>query len=222
MATTEVHGPTPITPPLDAPRPRRTRRNAPLQAAAPAAPPADDDELGEEETADLAPTDFWELLSSFHPDEWQQNLIIYTYRTAPKIDRRGNGQGLYIQKYAEAINEERLKLDHGSGGYRIDLLRLNLATRRTQRISRAYTTICDLNFPPRVPDGEWIEAPENEMWKWAAPSVRSAQATMMNPPAAPAADPNKVFDTVLAGVERLAGRGRGDRSEEHTSELQSL
>jgi len=150
-----------------------------------------------------AEEDFFNWLSQFSSDDWN-NIILYVWRTAPTIDRRANGRVTHIGKYVHFVDMERIKLDYGSGGYRIDMCVRNPSGGKTTRLAQHYFQIMDLDYPPRVPPGEWIEAPENEAWKWSKAAIETQAMT-----GGPGTDPNKVFDTVLTGIERL-NQGRGN------------
>ena len=161
--------------------------------------------------------DFFDWLSQFSSDDWN-NIILYVWRTAPTIDRRANGRVTNIGKYGHFVDMERIKLDHGSGGYRIDMCVRNPTGGRTTRLAQHYFQILDLDYPPRVPPGEWIEAPENEAWKWSKAAIETQALTNGNP----GTDPNKVFDTVLTGIERLSKGGGGDNAAVMAAVLNSM
>lgn len=217
MASTTINQPELATPPRRG-KPSRQQSNgtraarAPLtdeeieeaerQQAAPANPPAVETEASI--TLSRKPEEFFEQLSGFSSDDWQY-LIAYVYRTAPTIDRRQNGRATNIRKYVDFFDTDRLMKEHGSGGYRIDLCRRNPTTGKSPRIGQVYLDILNLDYPPRVPIGDWIDEPENDIWKWAKPSLEHAAATGHFQADQP--DPNKMFDTVLAGIERLRGTG---------------
>jgi len=178
-------------------------------------PPDDDDDLETATVAEEAASartyrgkdeDFFDWLTQFTTDDWQF-MMGYLYRTAPTIDRRAAGRPSNIRKYSVPFDQDTVMHDEGSGGYRLDLCRRDPSTGRSTRIAQHYFQIMNLDYPPRVPAGDWIEQPENDVWKWAAPKIAAAaQMAAIFPQGAPA-DPNKVFDTVLAGVERLRGAG---------------
>jgi hypothetical protein len=125
---------------------------------------------------------FFQTLSAYTPAEWE-SLMVYVYRTSPITDRRATGNPTtYVMKYGAPFDEDRLKLDVGSGGYQ---LRLNQSTPRgTSKTIKTY--ICDIediNFPPKVPEGEWIDDPRNKRWAWARkkPEDVAAAASVHTP-----------------------------------------
>jgi hypothetical protein len=205
------------------PRTRGTNGRARNSQATPAPPapvlPDEDDDLEtttvdqlREERAASGATyrgkdeDFFDWLTQFTTDDWQF-MMGYLYRTAPTIDRRAAGRPTNIRKYSVPFDQDTVMHDEGSGGYRLDLCRRDPSTGRSTRIAQHYFQIMNLDYPPRVPAGDWIDQPENDVWKWAAPKIAAAAQMAAIFPQGTPADPNKVFDTVLAGVERLRGAG---------------
>lgn len=207
------------------------RRSSPPAETAPAAvldPDDDDDDLdltAANDAADLADAaedttgqtykgngeDFWEWLTRFSTDDWQF-MMGYLYRTAPTIDRRAAGRPSNIRKYSVPFDQDTVMHDEGSGGYRLDLCRRNPSTGRSTRIAQHYFQIMNLDFPPRVPAGDWVDQPENDVWKWAKPKLEAAAQMAAIYPNGTPPDPNKIFDTVLSGIERL-NSGKKDEKE---------
>lgn len=216
MASTSVR--TPETAPPLPPNGRRTQAKRAAGLPRPSGEDQEDEDLlGGHETAVEAeaatvlsrkPEEFFEQLAGFTTDDWQY-LIAYLYRTSPTIDRKSNGRPANIRKYVDFFDSDRIMREHGSGGYRIDLCRRNPVSGKCPRIGQLYLDIMNLDYPPRVPLGDWVDEPENNIWKWAKPSLEHAAATGHFPTQE---DPNKLFDTILTGVERLRGAGsdKGD------------
>ena len=150
--------------------------------------------------------DYWDWQSQFSSDDWQ-HLIAYIWRTFPSVDRRTAGKPLSIGKYTQRFDLERIKLDHGSGGYRVDLVQVDPASTKQTRIAQHYFNILDLDFPPRVPYGEWLSDPENEAWRWAEPKLKAVRdaAAQQAAQATPPPDQTSMFKTVLDGVRTLRG-----------------
>jgi hypothetical protein len=216
MATTQVRTPETDTPPPPA-RGRNRSRNGKLIA-----PPPIDQDLADELTAAAerlegeaggtpvdedrrwkggSEQDFFEWLSQWTADDWQY-MLAYLYRTAPTIDRRASGRPTSLKKYGSYFDLDQIMHEEGSGGYRIDLTRRDKQSGRYTRIAQVYFGIMNMDYPPRVPAGDWINEPENEVYKWAKPKLEEAQAMGYGNQHT---DPNKVFDTVLSGIERLRG-----------------
>lgn len=169
--------------------------------------------------------DFWDWLTQFSADEWQ-NIIAYLWRAAPIIDRRAAGKATHVKKYATRFDLERIMQEEGSGQYRIDLCRTDPATTIQRRIAQHYFTILNLDYPPRLPHGDWLKDPDNAMWAWAEAALKKraneAAAAAADPAVTgptPAADPNTMFNTVLNGIRSLRGE-QGDNSEIASTVLQ--
>ena len=224
MASTMLRTPEPAPPPLKNGTASAKKQATGVRKAAAAPPPSPaapkDEELEDDlelsgaaafeaeanVTLSRKPDEFFTQLAEFTTDDWQY-LIAYLYRTAPTIDRRSNGRAINLRKYVDYFDTDRILREHGSGGYRIDLNRRNPVTGKCPRIGQVFIDLLDMDYPPRVPIGDWIDEPENNIWKWAKPSLEAATVSGHFPGQGEQIDPNKVFDTVLSGVERLSNRG---------------
>jgi hypothetical protein len=147
----------------------------------PAPPDDDEEELPAAAAAPAEPEgeqDFFQKMTNFSTEEWS-NMILYLFRTAPITDRRAAGKDLNIQKYHHPIDPERVMLDHGSGSYRVDWIRS--INSRSVRIGQHYFQILNMDYPPKVPLGEWIDDPRNADWLWAKPGIAAAQAVTTGP-----------------------------------------
>ncbi len=109
--------------------------------------------------------DFWLMLANFSDDDWKY-LVAYLYRLAPKIDRKANGRAANLQAYTSAFTQNDIMLEHGSGAYQIYLNQISRTTGKAERIAIEKISIMNPKYPPNVPAGDWVDAKENEMWKW--------------------------------------------------------
>ncbi len=109
------------------------------------------------------------LLPAISPEEWQHRQL-YLYRLYPITDRRGAGQPVYLCKYSETVDKDRIKRDYGSGIYKLELL-LTLPNERGKKLAAAMFQIVDMDFPPKVPAGEWVDDPRNADWQWCRPRL---------------------------------------------------
>jgi hypothetical protein len=241
MAVTTIEEITrPGAAPADKTPGRGRRRKADRAAAAPPVRQEQDDDRDEEDDTDHLPIepdarqpetatavlseegaqDFFQKMTNYSSEQWSQ-MMLYVYRTAPQIDRRAAGQPMNIQKYAHPIDAERIMLDHGSGGYRIDWT--SRASGRSVRLAQHYFNILNMDHPPKVPLGDWIDAPENDAWKWAKPALAEQQQTVTTPNGQtlvlPASrnTPKEFFETLkqfkeITGAETKEGQGVADRA----------
>jgi hypothetical protein len=123
----------------------------------------------------LSKTGFFQCLTEYTAAEWE-GLLVYCYRILPITDRQATGNTTkYVMKYGGPFDEDRLKVDAGSGRYQ---LRLNQADAkgRTKTIKTIEVEIEDPNFPPKVPEGEWLDDPRNKRWAWAKKKPEEAAA----------------------------------------------
>jgi hypothetical protein len=158
---------------------------------------------------------FWEQMANFEPREWDSELIAYLWRIAPIHDRRFAGKPTSIAKYSRPFDLETIKNEHGSGGYRIDLSRIPGNGGKQTRIGQEYFQIMDVDKPPRMPAGDWLNWPENELWKWAGPALRTKEAEAQQAAATATSggqpqDGTRMFNTILEGVRTLRGEQNGN------------
>jgi hypothetical protein len=198
--------------PEEQPEPARTRQTRAARPGGgprktPPAPAAAAAEVDARRFSWDGAEDFWDWLSGFSSNDWN-HLIGYLWRVSPITDRKFAGKASSIQKYASRFDLERIMLDHGSGGYRLDFCYTNPTTTKQNRIAQHYFQIMNMNYPPKVPMGDWLNDPENETWRWAEPALRKQQSQ-----AAAAVDgenngglnANALAESIFRGVERIRG-----------------
>jgi hypothetical protein len=109
---------------------------------------------------------FWQWLDEIPKDDWQ-NLICYVWRTGPMIDLSNGGKPITIDKVAQPFDQMYMYKTHGSGSYRFDVCYAKPDGKERSRIRQAFETLVNLDYPPRVGMGEWIDDPRNKNWEWA-------------------------------------------------------
>ena len=72
--------------------------------------------------------------------------------------------------------------------------------RQQKTIDRYEFEIFDTRFPPKIPDGAWMDDPRNERWAWARKKDEPAQSQAQS---SPTTDPNTMFKTVFEAVRQL-------------------
>ena len=113
---------------------------------------------------------FMHRLKQYDAAEWENQLLIYMYRLAPITDRLATGnQTKFIAKLNEPIDEDYIlknQLWGGSGKYRLTLNRREPG-KGDRIIDQVELEIENPQYPPVVPEGEWVEDPRNKRWAWA-------------------------------------------------------
>jgi hypothetical protein len=128
--------------------------------------PPDSKESVHSETPKLSKVGFFQSLTEYTPAEWE-SLLVYVYRLLPITDRLATGgTSKYVMKYGSAFDEDRLKVDVGSGRYQLRLNQID-AKGKSKTIKTFEVEIEDPTFPPKVPEGEWLDDPRNKRWAWA-------------------------------------------------------
>jgi hypothetical protein len=146
-------------------------------------------------------------------DDWGTRASVHLYRMEPFTDRLRSGTVVHIMKYSEPIDEDRVMKDHGSGKYRALLNFRKPASNQQDEIDRVEFEILNMNYPPRIPKGEWVEDPRNRKWEWARASVMGEPAAGTAAAASPqqnVVDTFRVFNEIQgAADERAAAKSTG-------------
>ena len=126
---------------------------------------------------------FFDRLKNLSLADWE-NYMAYLYRTQPFTDaKKGGASSNYVTKYGQAFDEEVVKHECGSGGYKI-LLNCIGSDGKSRTIGVYFFDILDPNFPPKIAAGIWLDDPRNEKWAWAKAAYDEQGKTQQ--PAAPA------------------------------------
>ena len=155
---------------------------------------------------------FFDRLAKIDKQDWGTRAQVRVYRLEPIIDRLRGSERKYIRVYQEPLTEEQLKVDNGSGRYRL-YLNYKAAAGPEQEIDSVEIDILDMKFPPQIPLGEWVDDPRNKRWGWAKAIIQQ-QAPQ---PPQPAAVLENAYETVLGIQDR-----ERDRMGEKTSSAQEF
>ncbi len=147
---------------------------------------------------------FMERVEKIDKSDWGTRAKIKIYRLEPIIDRLRGSEFKYLTIYHEPVTEEKIKLDHGSGRYRL-YLNFKAAAQQDKEIDQVEIDILDTNFPPKVPPGEWVDDPRNKKYAWAKPVMGVPQQQQ-----APAQNSTEVLVDAL----RISKEIRQDTREE--------
>lgn len=152
---------------------------------------------------------FFQRLQSIPFEDWGARAKVKVYRLAPLIDRLRGSENKFIRIYEEALTEDRLKQDSGSGRYRLYLNYKGAGEQGEKELDVIEIDILDPKFPPNIPPGEWMDDPRNSAWAWAKPAPNAGPNYQIQQPV-PAAAP---VDAVLQGM-RVATEMRKELREE--------
>lgn len=115
------------------------------------------------------PEDFFLSLPAITAEEWNFRML-YLYRLYPITDRRGAGQPVYLNKFSEAVDRDRIMRDYGSGIYKLELLQ-TIPNERGKKLAACLFQIMNQDYPPKVQAGEWVNDPRNADWEWCRPKL---------------------------------------------------
>jgi hypothetical protein len=138
--------------------PAQTKKSPPKKPAAPPPPRA----------AAQKPThNIFESMARIQKEDWGTRASVYAYRAEPMIDRTRTGDAKYIQQYAGPVTEDRLMEDHGSGRYKLMLNFKKPGADQGDEVDSGFVEILNMKFPPKIPEGHWVDDPKNIKWAWA-------------------------------------------------------
>lgn len=119
-------------------------------------------------------------------DSWA-GVWVYVYRQRPFTNKLLNGNKLiHVKRWDVPFDAEDLLKEAGSGVYLIRATRLNPATGKRPQFDMDEVRLLNMNYPPRIPPGEWVDHPNNKDWEWAKEAIFKKDAP---PPPPPIADP---------------------------------
>jgi hypothetical protein len=145
---------------------------------------------------------FFERMQGFNRKDWDGGRAkVKLYRLAPLINRLVGSEHKFVTIYGEPVTEERIKVDHGSGRYRLYLNYKAPAGSQEKELDMVEIDILDQNYPPKIPPGEWMDDPRNKSWAWAKP--KDAPGTNGS---APAPDPLAHLNTFMDIQDRIEER----------------
>lgn len=163
---------------------------------------------------------FFDHVQAIPFEDWGTRAKIRVYRLAPLIDRLRGSECKFICIYMEAISEDKLKADHGSGRYRLYLAYKGATDQGDRDLDRIELDILDPKFPPNVPAGEWMDDPRNKIWAWGKPAGAPGPTYPIpgvNAPYPPQPQGQQPVESVLEGM-RLATEIRKDVRDEMKTE----
>lgn len=119
---------------------------------------------------------FFDGLKALTEQDWKDLYTVYLYRCEPYTDRKVTGNDNFIMKYTQPIDQQSVMEEYGSGKYLAVLNVFNPATRHSKAAYSHYFRIMNMNYPPKLPLGEWINDGRNKDWAWAKPLLEQAEA----------------------------------------------
>lgn len=156
---------------------------------------------------------FFQRVNSIPFEDWGTRAKVKVYRLAPLIDRLRGSENKFIRIYEEALTEDRLKVDSGSGRYRLYLTYKGAGQNGEKELDTVEVDILDPKFPPNIPPGEWMDDPRNSAWAWAKPAANAGPHYPTQYPAPTAAPVAAPAEAVVQGM-RLATEMRKELREE--------
>ena len=120
---------------------------------------------------------FFEGQKRIQSEDWGTRANVYLYRLEPITDRlKGGNSTVFVMKYDEPVDQDKILVDHGSGKYRAILTFRKPGENTGDQVDSAIFEMLNPNFPPKVPPGEWVNDSRNKKWAWAAPMLPKTAA----------------------------------------------
>jgi len=119
---------------------------------------------------------FFDGLKALTEQDWKDLYTVYLYRCEPYTDRKVTGNDNFIMKYTQPIDQQSVMEEYGSGKYLAVLNVFNPSTRHSKAAYSHYFRIMNMNYPPKLPLGEWINDGRNKDWAWAKPLLEAAES----------------------------------------------
>lgn len=124
---------------------------------------------------DIETPSFQEWLATTKDEDWEKYLICYVWRCEPITDRKAGGGPSSIDTLTRKFDYKEILKLHGSGRYRFDVSYRPANGGKQTRVKQHYETIFNLDSPPRIAMGEWIDDPRNKDWTWAKPQLEAEE-----------------------------------------------
>lgn len=109
-------------------------------------------------------TDPFLFMGRITTDEWKLTTV-YLYRIKPITNRKGDTVNIGV--YGSMFDQKDVLNEHGSGEYRVDIVRDKPHGGGRVRLRQLYFNVMNPKFPPKIPAGEWVDDPRNKEWEWA-------------------------------------------------------
>ena len=90
----------------------------------------------------------------------------WVWRIEPITDRVSQGKAKFIQVWHEPMDENKLMTTCGSGVYKI-MVKTRSGSVMSLRATLERLEIENMDYPPRIEPGDWLEDHRNRRWAWA-------------------------------------------------------
>jgi len=131
-------------------------------------------------------------------------VYVYVYRQRPVTNKLLSGEkNVFVKRWDTRFDEQELLEEAGSGLYLLRATRRDPKTGQRPQFDMGEQRVLNMNYPPKIPPGEWVSDPRNKEWEWAKDIIfQKTPATA----AAPAADPlvEILRDQINAGRQEMA------------------
>lgn len=122
-------------------------------------------------------------------ESWE-GVWAYVYRVQPFSNRLvGGNRKVHVKRWDSAFDIEDLMNEAGSGVYQVAATKLNSKTGKRPMFDSGEIRIFNMNHPPKIPPGEWIDDPRNKEWAWAKEAIFRVNQPPAAPPPPPPPDP---------------------------------
>ena len=146
---------------------------------------------------------------SISSTRWTVGRVYGFTFTHPTVHNRlmGGNRKIHVKRYDTPFDVQDLMLEAGSGVYQFQATKQDPKTGKRPMFATGEVKILNVNHPPKIPVGEWVDDPRNKEWQWAKEAIMK-QAIVAAPVAPPPPDPligilEKTIDRQEAAMQAL-------------------
>jgi hypothetical protein len=122
-------------------------------------------------------TDFWKRVKAIPRADWGTRVFLYLYILEPLCNLKQSGGKVYLNRYAEPVQDEhQICMEYGSGRYRLMLAYNKVSPDQSNELARYEFEIYNPQHPPKVPRAAWINDARNAKWEALLPKETPATA----------------------------------------------
>lgn len=115
-------------------------------------------------------TDFWKQVREIPRADWGTRVYLYLYILEPLCNLKQSGGKVYLNRYAEPVQDEhQICLEYGSGRYRLMLAKNKISPDQSNELARHEFEIYNPQHPPKVPRAAWVNDTRNAKWEALLP-----------------------------------------------------
>lgn len=123
-------------------------------------------------------SEFWQKVKQIPLADWGTRVYLYLYILEPLCNLKQSGGKVYLNRYAEPVQDEhQICMEYGSGRYRLMLAYNKVSPDQSNELARHEFEIYNPQHPPKVPRAAWINDARNAKWEALLPKETPQSAS---------------------------------------------